>query len=420
MRAREIAISDIEIPRQRMRQLRPATVEELAESFGRRGQLQSIILRPKPRNGGFVLVAGRHRVEAARKLGHDKIRAEVRDGLDADAALLAEIDENLIRADLSPAERAMHVGKRKELYENLHPETKHGGAPGKAGGGKRKDESRQLGESRFTKDAAQKTGKAERTIQRDAARAKIANLADVIGTSLDQGDELDALAKLPAHEQRKLAARAKAGERVTAKHVANQLRREERERELADATKAASKALGEKRYGVIYADPPWTYEPYSSISGLARAPQAHYPTMTTEEICTLSVPAAPDCVLFLWATTAHLPDALEVMHAWGFEYRTHVIWKKDKVGLGYWFRTSHELLLIGVRGDKVPAPAPSARPLGSVIEAPRGKHSEKPEVFAEMIERLFPNTPKLEMFARKARPGWGVWGNEAPQAVAAE
>jgi N6-adenosine-specific RNA methylase IME4 len=248
----------------------------------------------------------------------------------------------------------------------------------------------------------------------------------VIGTSLDEGEELDALVKLPEREQRKLVKHAKTGKRVTAKHAANRMRREERERELADATKAASKALGEKRYGVIYADPAWNYEAYSSISGLARAPQAHYPTMTTEAIAALPVPAAPNCVLFLWARTAHLPDALEVMRAWGFEYRTHVIWKKDKVGLGYWFRTSHELLLIGVRGDKVPAPAPSARPLGSVFEAPRGRHSEKPEVFAEMIERFFPNTPKLEMFARppnkggKARPGWDVWGNEAPQAEAAE
>jgi N6-adenosine-specific RNA methylase IME4/ParB-like chromosome segregation protein Spo0J len=416
MRARDIPISDIEIPRQRMRHLRPATVDELAESFDRRGQLQAIILRPKPR-GGFVLVAGRHRVEAARRLEHDKIRAEVRDGLDADAALLAEIDENLVRADLSPAEQALHVRKRKALYEKLHPETKRGGDRKSA----KAKSIRQIGDSkRFTKDAAKKTGKAERTIQRDASRAKIANLVDVIGTSLDQGEELDTLAKLPEREQRKLIKPAKAGEKVTAKHAANRMRREARERELADATKAASKALGEKRYGVIYADPAWNYEAYSSINGLARAPQAHYPTMTTEEICTLSVPAAPDCVLFLWTTTAHLPDALEVMRAWGFEYRTHLIWKKDKIGLGYWFRANHELLFIGIRGKKVPAPAPTERPLGSVVEAPRGRHSEKPEVFAQMIERLFPNVPKIELFARKARPGWDVWGNEVPLAEAAE
>jgi N6-adenosine-specific RNA methylase IME4 len=404
-------IADIKVPRSRMRQLRPETVDELADSISAQGLLQPIVLRKNGR--GYNLVAGRHRLEAVRKIGQKKIHAEIRDGLDADAALLAEIDENLVRAELSPTERAMHVGKRKELFEKLHPETKRGGDRKSA----KAKSTRQNGDlKRFTKDAAKKTGKGERTIQRDAARAKIASLADVVGTSLDSGDELDALAKLPNKAQRELIRRAKAGDRVTAKHAANVLRREQRERELASATEAASKALGEKRYGVVYADPPWHFSVYNEESGMERAAGNHYPCMETDAIKALPVPAAKDCVLFLWATAAHLPDALEVMRAWGFDYKTHIIWRKNKVGLGYWFRGTHELLLIGIRGD-VPAPAPAARPMGSVIEAPRGRHSEKPAVFAEMIEKLFPHVPKIEMFARKARPGWDAWGNEVPQAA---
>jgi N6-adenosine-specific RNA methylase IME4 len=88
-----------------------------------------------------------------------------------------------------------------------------------------------------------------------------------------------------------------------------------------------------------------------------------------------------------------------------------MVWMKDKLGLGHWARNQHEPLLIGSRGT-IPAPAPGDQ-LPSVLFAPRGKHSEKPAEFAAMIERLYPLTPKLEMFARGPRPGWDVWGNEA-------
>jgi N6-adenosine-specific RNA methylase IME4 len=404
-----VALSDITVPPDRMRQLRPKVVDELAESISERGLLHSITLRPRPRKG-YLLVAGRHRLEAVRKLGQDTIRAEVCEGLDADAALLAQIDENLIRADLSPAERAMHIGRRKELYEKLHPETK----PTKAGGPGRAKTRRQNGNDtaeRFTKDAAKKTGKPERTIQRDASRAKIAALGDVVGTALDEGAELDALAKLPEAAQRDLIERAKAGERVTAKHVLKKLRRETREQELADATEAASQALGCKVYGLIYADPAWRFELWAE-SGKDRVADNHYPTMTTDQIAALPVPAANDSVLFLWATPMMLPEAIEVMRSWGFTYKSLITWVKDRDGLGYWVRNRVELLLIGTRGN-VPAPTPGEQP-PQVIEAPRGRHSEKPEIFAEIIGRMFPSTPKLEMFARDARPGWNAWGNEAP------
>jgi N6-adenosine-specific RNA methylase IME4 len=100
------------------------------------------------------------------------------------------------------------------------------------------------------------------------------------------------------------------------------------------------------------------------------------------------------------------------MDAWGFDYRSHQIWNKDRIGTGYWFRNKHELLLVGVRGD-IPAPAPGENDT-SVIDARRGEHSAKPEVFLEMIERLYPNLPKIELNRRgPARAGWDAWGNEA-------
>jgi N6-adenosine-specific RNA methylase IME4 len=404
-----VRIADIVVSHDRMRKLRPEKVDEIAESVAAQGLLQPIVLRPRgPTN--YWLVAGHHRLEAVRQCGHDRISAVIRDGLDADAALLAEIDENLIRADLSPVERALHVGRRKEFYEKLHPETKTGKTPGKAGGGKKAKSAKFASFAEVTANAIKQS---KRKVQLDAARAKnVLVLADIAGTSLDQGDELDALAKLPEAEQRKLAEQAKAGEQVTAKHVAHSLRRASREQELAAATETASQALGEKVYGVIYADPPWKFEVYAE-SGKDRVADNHYPTMPTEAIKALKLPAATACALFLWATVPMLDQGIEVLKAWGFTYKSAVFWQKDSPpGTGYWVRNTVEILLIGVRG-KVPAPLPGEQP-PQVIKAPRGRHSEKPVVFAEMVEKLYPNVPKLEMFARTARPGWDVHGNEAP------
>jgi N6-adenosine-specific RNA methylase IME4 len=185
-----------------------------------------------------------------------------------------------------------------------------------------------------------------------------------------------------------------------------QLARAAREAELGDAQAALS-----GRYGVIYADPPWRFEPYSRETGMDRAADNHYPTMTLDDIRSLPVPAADDAVLFLWATSPMLPEAIEVMTGWGFTYKSHFIWVKDRIGTGYWSRNRHELLLVGTRGE-IPAPAPGEQ-FVSVINAAAGEHSAKPAAFAEMIEEMFPSLPAIELFARGPRLGWDVWGNES-------
>jgi N6-adenosine-specific RNA methylase IME4 len=201
--------------------------------------------------------------------------------------------------------------------------------------------------------------------------------------------------------------------RAKQKGAVKRTRRNEREHAMAERTITASQALVRTAplYGVIYADPPWRFEPRSRITGMDRAADNHYPTMPLEEIKALPIPAAPDCVLFLCATAPMLPQALEVMAAWGFTYRTHMVWVKDRTGTGYWVRSRHELLLIGTRGE-APAPAPGDQPV-SVVFASVTRHSSKPAEFAAMIERMFPNVPRIELFARVRRPGWDVWGDEA-------
>jgi N6-adenosine-specific RNA methylase IME4 len=195
-----------------------------------------------------------------------------------------------------------------------------------------------------------------------------------------------------------------------AKQEDKKVLRARRERDLA----AKQRALPDKKYGVVYADPEWRFEPYSRESGMSRAADNHYPTSAVDEISRRPVDkiAAKDCVLFLWATVPMLPDAIDVMRAWGFAYKSHFIWRKPKIGTGYWNRNRHELLLIGTCGN-IPAPAMGTQ-FESVIDAPLGRHSEKPDKFYDIIEAHFPNLPKIELNARRARKGWDAWGNEAP------
>jgi len=160
-------------------------------------------------------------------------------------------------------------------------------------------------------------------------------------------------------------------------------------------------------FEVILADPPWRYQ-FSETQ--SREIENHYPTMDLDDIKNLNVPSADDSVLFLWATAPKLEEALEVLNSWGFTYKTCAVWDKEKIGMGYWFRGQHELLLVGTKGS-FPAPEPSAR-FSSIIREPRSTHSTKPKVIYEMIEAMFPGRTYLELFCRTPRDGWEVWGNE--------
>ena len=177
------------------------------------------------------------------------------------------------------------------------------------------------------------------------------------------------------------------------------------------------------RYGVIYADPPWTFATYSA-KGKGRSAEAHYDCLDLDAIKALPVAdwAAPDCALLLWTTDPLLPRALEVIAAWGFAYKTvGFYWVKlnrsaDPVafserdfftGLGFWSRANPEPCLLATRGR----PRRAAADVAKLIVAPRREHSRKPDAAYERLERLLPG-PYLELFARRSRPGWDAWGTE--------
>lgn len=172
-----------------------------------------------------------------------------------------------------------------------------------------------------------------------------------------------------------------------------------------------------KKYGIIYADPPWHYRVYSK-KGAGRSAESHYPTMTIEEIQALPVSelADKDCALFMWITFPLLKESLSVLSAWGFKFKTIAfVWikqnrKSDSLfwGMGYWTRANAEFCVLATKGK----PKRMAKNVHQVIVSHIEEHSKKPDEARRRIVRLMGDLPRIELFARQKSAGWDVWGNE--------
>lgn len=172
-----------------------------------------------------------------------------------------------------------------------------------------------------------------------------------------------------------------------------------------------------KKYGIIYADPPWHYRVYSK-KGAGRSAESHYPTMTIEEIQALPVSelADKDCALFMWITFPLLKESLSVLSAWGFKFKTIAfVWIKQNRksnslfwGMGYWTRANAEFCVLATKGK----PKRMAKNVHQVIISHIEEHSKKPDEARRRIVRLMGDLPRIELFARQKSAGWDVWGNE--------
>lgn len=175
-----------------------------------------------------------------------------------------------------------------------------------------------------------------------------------------------------------------------------------------------------KAYRTIYADPPWQFQNRTGKVAPEHKRLKRYATMTLEEIKALPIASAADekCHLYLWVPNALLPEGLAVMEAWGFAYKTNLIWEKvrgdgqpDGRGVGFYFRNVTEMLLFGVRGDHNRTLQPG-RSQVNLIRSMKREHSRKPDEIIPIIEACSP-APRLELFARGTRPGWDMWGDQA-------
>ena len=184
--------------------------------------------------------------------------------------------------------------------------------------------------------------------------------------------------------------------------------------EIVDFYTRVKDTLKGKKYKIIYADPPWRYE-RSKVQGAA---EKHYPTMQLDELCALPVSelADQDCILFLWATFPQLNEALELIKAWGFTYKSVAfVWlklnRKSRTwfyGLGFWTRGNAEICLLATKGH----PKRKSAAVHQFIISPIEQHSKKPDEAREKIIALMGDLPRIELFARQRTPGWDVWGNE--------
>ena len=174
-----------------------------------------------------------------------------------------------------------------------------------------------------------------------------------------------------------------------------------------------------EKYPIIYADPPWRY----SAKKVQGAAENHYPTMSIDELCALPVAelAAKDSALFMWATFPQLPEALRLIRAWGFTYKSVAfVWlKKNRkadswfYGLGFWTRANAEICLLATKGH----PKRQAADIHQFIISPIEAHSKKPDETRDKIVALMGDLPRVELFARQTSPGWDVWGNEVESTI---
>jgi len=175
-----------------------------------------------------------------------------------------------------------------------------------------------------------------------------------------------------------------------------------------------------RRFATILADPPWQFVNRTGKMAPEHRRLSRYSTMTLPEICALPVGevAAPTAHLYLWVPNALLPEGLQVMKAWGFQYKSNIVWHKirkdggsDGRGVGFYFRNVTELILFGVRGKNARTLQPG-RTQVNYISSRKREHSRKPDEQYEVIESCSPG-PYLELFSRGVRKKWAVWGNEA-------
>jgi N6-adenosine-specific RNA methylase IME4/ParB-like chromosome segregation protein Spo0J len=363
------------------------------------------ILQPIDITYNNVILDGHHRVKAARELGIKEVEVRIPE------LLYVDEDEYLIsvavnRRHLTEGQKAVLANEYRKILSKKLNVDKNSDQPhnekgrflpisetvSENGNEKEKNDARKEASNKF-KVSEWKV----RTVQ------EIEKTAPEVYEKLGSGDlqihEAKIIAQLP-EDKRETVLEKKLETGKDIRSIVRDFNNTERNQNV--------KPIPDGKFSIIYADPPWEYE--HSIS-TTREIENHYPTLELEKIKKIKVPSDDNAMLFLWTPAPKIEEALDVVKAWGFSYRTCMVWVKDKIGTGYYSRGKHELLLIGTKGEGIGLPLPENRP-ESVIFADRTEHSKKPDIFYEIIEKMYPKHSRIELFARSKREGWEAWGNE--------
>jgi len=381
-----LRITDIEIGTRYRSDL--GDLAGLARSIQENGLLQPIVVTPddKPVVGlshSYKLVCGLRRLLACQRiLDHEYIDARI---VNLEDPLGAQIEENTKRKDFTVSER---VAIAQVVEQKEKP-----GAKDRQGARTDLEPSRNFREGdRHDREAKARAAKAVGMSDRTLAKAQ---------------EVVDAAWEDPETYGEIQAEMDKTGN-VSGAHRKVKMHKRQKEFEKKPMKPLQSKG----RFDVILADPPWKFEDGATTPN--RTAENQYPLMTLEEIKALPVQeiAGQDSVLFIWAPNSKTVEVVEVIEAWGFEYKTNFAWVKDRIGLGNYNRQKHELLHFAVRG--APGTPPPKSRHESAVESPREEHSKKPDIFYDIIEAMYPWASRIELFARAQRLRWEVWGYEAP------
>jgi N6-adenosine-specific RNA methylase IME4/ParB-like chromosome segregation protein Spo0J len=380
-----VPIDEILVGRKR-RPLR--AVDDLADSIARVGLLHPLVL-----TSDFRLVAGLHRLRACQALGWTRVPATIVPMKKMEAEI-AELDENLVRQELTVLERGEMLARRKDLHEAIHPETKRGVAGGRASGASRRGEGTSDPVS-LVRAIAATTGWSRRTIEREiqVATAIPADVREMLRRTVVADDKmaLVRLARLSAVEQRMVASRIARGDTASVRTGIVQLTAERLRRRAP---------LPRGPFDVIVMDPPWPY----------RSDKSPYPSMTLDQIRDLPVPklAAKDAVLWLWTTNAMMRHAYPLLDAWAFGEKTILTWHKTRSVVGSWLLNATEHCILATRGK----PTVTLTTETTLLSAKNREHSRKPAEFYALVEAICPSRRRLDLFGRETRPGWTTWGME--------
>jgi len=364
-------IDEIVVPKRSRKDM--GNLDQLAASIKEIG-----LLHPPVVDGDNVLVAGGRRLKAVKMLGWTDVPVRMVKTLgEAVMALKAERDENTCREGLRPTE-AFELGTR--ILKLIKPEAEKRKAEGQKSGGR--------GKKKLGADSAPSLDKTRDQISEavEMGRDRYQKIGVVMAAAKANPELLPVVERMDATGNVNRAVR-----------------------EIARARVIENVKLPSGKFRVIYADPPWKYS--DGLTERYGATEYFYPTMSIAELCAMPIRELcdPNAVLFLWVTAPLLDECFPVIKAWSFTYKTNFVWNKLRPNFGHYHNAQHEHLLLCTRGSCVPD---IKELLPSVVEIKRGKHSEKPEEFRQMIDKMYPHGRRLELFARKETENWSSYGNQ--------
>ncbi len=384
----------------RKRKLNKDKVMELAGSFKLLGQLEPITVASK--NDQYVLLAGLHRLEAAKLLGWETINAQVFVGNELECELV-EIDENLISYNLTVLEQGEQLKRRNEILEAIGMRAKKG------------DNQHNLGGvtvtlPKTTEDIAKEVGLSKSSVKQriQIARDILPEVKEKIRNTpiADSTTQLLDLARLDKEMQVEVANLL--NDDMTISKAIQETKRKQITEKLNDIATVEAKEV-EGVFDVIVVDPPWPMEKIERDVAPNQV-EFEYPTMSIDEIKALELPCAEDCHVWLWTTHKYLPVAFEILKAWNLKYVCTFVWHKPGGFQPFELpQYNCEFALYARRGTPKFV---DLKDFKLCFDAPRGAHSEKPELFYDLVRRVTAGR-RLDMFNRRKIEGYETWGKEA-------